>query len=135
MHIESDPPGASVETVTGRIGVTPLNIAERDLYPNRYPQQRAHLYGKVIISKPGCAGLVRRVSRDDIRDGLRVRLACLPPTSPAPAPAVGPRPSEVADPVSERRLRQLKVLQELLEEGLISVQQEAEIRRRILEQQ
>jgi len=135
LRIDSDPPGASVETVTGQRGVTPLSIAQRDLYPNRYPQQRADLYGKVIIRKPGCADLVRRVTVDDIRDGLSVRLECPTSTPDVPAAAVGSRPSERLDPLLERRLRQLKTLQELVDDGIISAQQEADIRRRILERQ
>lgn len=135
LRIDSQPPGASVETVTGHRGVTPLTIAQRDLYPNRYPQQRADLYGKVVIRKPGCVEVVRRVTLDDIRDGLSLRLDCSTPTPAAPAEAVGSLPSTAVEQVSERRLRQLKVLQELLDEGIISAQQEAGIRKRILERQ
>lgn len=135
LVIDSQPPAASVETVTGHRGVTPLSVARRDLYPNRYPQQRADLYGKVVIRKPGCADVVRRVTLDDIRDGLHVRLECSTPIPAGSAAADGARPSEVVERVSERRLRQLKVLQELLDEGIISAQQEAGIRRRILERQ
>ena len=135
LRIDSEPSGASVETVAGRLGVTPLSIAVRDLYPNRYPQQRAKLYGQVMIRKPGCADVVRRVTRDDMRDGLSVRLACAPLTPAASAATAGPPPSEAVDRVSERRLRQLEVLQELLDGGIISAQREAQLRTRILKRQ
>lgn len=132
LRIESDPSGASVETVTGQLGTTPLTVAQRDLYPNRYPPQRTALYGKVIIRRAGCADLVRRVTLDDIREGLRVRLTC---STAAAGAATGLPPSapEPAQPGPARRLRQLQVLQELLDDGVISAQQENELRRRILE--
>lgn len=53
-----------------------------------------------------------------------------PTATPAPP---SPAPATPSDTVSQRRLRQLQVLQELLDEGLLSPTEEQRVRRRILE--
>ena len=42
------------ELVKGKRGVTPLSITEREIYPSTYPDAKVDLYGKVVVSKPGC---------------------------------------------------------------------------------
>lgn len=56
-----------------------------------------------------------------------------PTTAPAASAAFAPAPANPSDTVSQRRLRQLQVLQELLDEGLLSPAEEQRVRRRILE--
>lgn len=142
--VDSQPPGAQVHTITGRQGVTPAFVSERDVYPNTYPPDRQALYGKVILRKAGCTEYTKRITLDDIREGLNAKLEC----EPAPRPAAEaadqtPRPASTAqarprrpEPNKEnppqRRLRQLRVLEELREEGLLSAEEERTIRRRIL---
>jgi len=142
IRVESTPDGAAVSTIVGRLGVTPLNITERDIYPNTYSEEKLDLYGKVILSKPGCKTVTRRVTLDDIKDGLDVRLDCSAATpvadrkaavKPRAIPQPEPSAAPVAEPLSARRLRQLKVLNELLEDGLITAEQERVIRTRIFE--
>lgn len=141
LRIESTPSAAEVELIGGKVGVTPLTIDERDIYPNNYPDARTDLYGTVVLRHPGCESLRHRVTRSDISRGLNLHLDCgntaaqnaaLPaepsPTSSASAP-VTTVPSET---ISQRRLHQLQVLQELLDEGLISPAEEQRVRRRIL---
>lgn len=150
LRIESDPPGAEVLLIGGKAGYTPLTIGERALYPNDYPDDKAHLYGTVTLRRAGCETVVHRVTLDDIERGLNVTLDCgapsagraapagkpeAPGSAASPAPAVrsgasGPAATEAA---SQRRLRQLQVLQELLDEGLIDSAEERRIRRRLLE--
>lgn len=144
LRIESDPPGAEVLLIGGTAGYTPLTIGERALYPNDYPDAKAHLYGTVTLRRAGCETVVHRVTLDDIARGLNVTLDCaavadargVPAASAAPAaptmPEVAREPAP-ADAASQRRLRQLQVLQELLDEGLISAAEEQRIRRRLLE--
>jgi len=144
--VESTPEGADVFVIGGRRGRTPLSLSERDIYPNWYPDDQAHLYGMVILRKAGCAEYSRRLSLDDIKSGLQAQLDChqqAVPAEPAAVPpaaatASGPGPEpEVSAPASsaalmQRRLLQLKVLQELLDDGLITETEERTIRRRIL---
>lgn len=155
LRIESDPPGAEVLLIGGSAGHTPLTVGERAIYPNDYPDDRAHLYGTVTLRRAGCETYVHRVTLDDIERGLHVTLDC--GAAPVPAaravPAIEPeRPPPLSGPptltprapiatgapvasesVSQRRLRQLQVLQELLDEGLITPAEEQRIRRKLLE--
>lgn len=140
LRIESVPVGADVELIGGRAGVTPLSISERDIYPNNYPDARADLYGMVVLSHPGCEPLRHRVTMGDLKQGLQLRLDCiaaaLPPaaTSPSASPALSTMPAPAArETLSEKRLHQLQVLQELLDEGLISPAEEQRVRRLILQ--
>lgn len=142
IRIESTPGGAAVSTIVGKRGVTPLSITERDIYPNTYPDAKVDLYGKVVVSKPGCETITRRVTLDDIKNGLDIRLDCAASTPVADRKTVGqpqaiPKPEKSAtskaEPLSERRLRQLKVLDELFEDKLISAEEERAIRKRIFE--
>lgn len=145
LRIESVPTAAEVELIGGKAGVTPLTINERDIYPNNYADARADLYGMVVLRHAGCEPLRHRVTRSDIEEGLHLRLDCgataaaqlevppaLPPARTAPAPSTAPA-SAARETDPQRRLRQLQVLQELLDEGLISPAEERRIRRRILQ--
>jgi len=142
IRIESTPDGAEVTTIVGKHGVTPLSITERDIYPNTYPEAKVDLYGKVVVSKPGCETITRRVTLDETKNGLDIQLDCTASTPVADRKAVAkpraiPKPeqstSSVAEPLSARRLRQLKVLDELLDDMLISAEEERAIRKRIFE--
>lgn len=147
LRIETDPPGAEVLLIGGKAGYTPLTIGERALYPNDYPDDQAHLYGVVTLRREGCKTVAHRVTLDDLGRGLNVALDCGAPSAVpggnpgAPASAASPVaavPSSSSGPVagesvSQRRLRQLQVLQELLDEGLIDSVEEQRIRRRLLE--
>lgn len=142
IRIESTPAGAAVNTIVGEQGVTPLSITERDIYPNTYPDAKVDLYGKVVISKSGCKTITRRVTLNDIKTGLDIRLDCMEST-PVVKLEAGGKPQAIRKPeqsatsateaLSERRLRQLKVLNELLDDKLISAEEEQSIRKRIFE--
>lgn len=144
LRIETDPPGAEVLLIGGKVGYTPLTINERALYPNDYRDDQAHLYGTVTLRRAGCETVVHSVTLDDLGRGLNVTLDCSTPSAVRTAPAGSPEaPVSVASPApavsaatetaSQRRLRQLRVLQELLDEGLIDSAEEQRIRRRLLE--
>ena len=151
FRVDSEPDGAWVFTIGGRAGTTPLTLSERDIYPNSYPPEEVDLYGLIILRRDGCTDYRRRVTRSDIEQGILARLDCgasaadvapaeLVPEPPAPRPAPA-RPSAVsvsppdatAESPAQRRLRQLRVIQELHDEGLLSDAEEQSIRRRILE--
>ena len=150
LRIETDPPGAEVLLIGGKAGYTPLTIDERALYPNDYRDDEAHLYGTVTLRRAGCGTVVHRVTLDDLGRGLNVTLDCGAPSdvraasagkaetsvsAASPTPAVPPTATgaTATEAVSQRRLRQLQVLQELLDEGLIDSAEEQRIRRRLLE--
>lgn len=143
LRIASTPSAAEVELIGGRAGVTPLTISERDIYPNDYPDAREDMYGMVVLRHTGCEPLRHRVTQTDIKQGLQLRLDCDVATvqsrtaaaAPAPEPhaLAAPPPLEPSSAVPQRRLRQLQVLQELLDEGLISPAEEQRVRRRILQ--
>lgn len=137
LRIESTPSAAEVELIGGKVGVTPLTVNERDIYPNSYPDARAELYGTVTLRHAGCEPLRHRVTLDDLKQDLRLRLDCTVSTAPAarpvPAPSVARLPPAPTQTLPQRRLRQLQVLQELLDEGLISPAEEQRVRRKILQ--
>jgi len=142
IRIESTPAGAAVSTIVGKHGATPLSITERDIYPNSYPEAKVDLYGKVVISQSGCKTVTRRITIDDIKTGLDIQLDCTESTPVVKLEAAG-KPQAIQKPeqsatstteaLSERRLRQLKVLNELLDDKLISADEEQAIRKRIFE--
>ena len=142
--VDSTPAGADVFVIGGKLGKTPIRLSERDIYPNWYPDEQAHLYGMIILRKTGCNEFSKRLTLDDIGKGVQVRLDCsqdaasaeqAPPavnaqqTPPMGSGATGQsnRPATM-----QRRLLQLKVLQELLDDGLITEEEERTIRKRIL---
>lgn len=139
LRIESTPSAAEVELIGGVAGTTPLTVSERDIYPNNYPDARAALYGTVTLRHAGCEPLQHRVTLGDLKQDLHLRLDCVAAkTGPVPRPAQAATPSAKQPPASpqtlpQRRLRQLQVLQELLDEGLISPAEEQRVRRRILQ--
>lgn len=145
LRIESTPPGAEVFLIGGRSGQTPLEISEREIYPNDYPDDQAYLYGTVTLRHAGCTPRVHRVTLEDIELGLHITLDCEDETLSAGAsthsgtlvtPASldsGTTPPTESESLYQRRLRQLQVLQELLDEGLMSADEERRIRRRLLE--
>ncbi|MCG3169400.1 MAG: hypothetical protein CALGDGBN_00918 [Pseudomonadales bacterium] len=137
LRIASDPPGAEVILIGGPAGHTPLTVSERAIYPNDYRDDQAALYGLVTLRRAGCATAVQRVTLEHLEHGMHVTLDCDPrvagtqrtiDTSGTSAPAAAATP----ETLPARRLRQLQVLQELLDEGLISAGEEARIRRRLL---
>ncbi len=149
FRVDSEPDGARVFTIGGRVGTTPLTLSERDIYPNSYPPEDVDLYGVIILRRDGCTDYRRRVTRSDIEQGILTRLDCEaspaavvpavqvpePPVSrpvSARAPAAS-APDAATESPAQRRLRQLRVIQELHEEGLLSDAEEQGIRRRILE--
>jgi len=146
--VESDPAGAEVVTITGRHGTTPVTLDERDLFPNRYPPEKVDKYGVVTLRRDGCRELNIRPGEEDIVRGLSLELVCgqnaasdpvqtsARPDNGQPAPpAQRATAPESDDPDrASKKLEQLRFLQELLEEGLITPEEEAIIRRRILRQ-
>jgi hypothetical protein len=135
--VSSEPSGARVWSITGELGTTPLGIGERSIYPNRFPEERIDEYGKLFVSHPGCSTLTHSVTVDEVANGVSLIMDCRPGVvrvAVEDLDAVGPMARETppAPHAAERRLRQLRVLEELLEDGIISAEEERSIRRRLL---
>ncbi|HSH27870.1 MAG TPA: hypothetical protein VK972_08935 [Wenzhouxiangella sp.] len=137
FEIESKPAGAEVITITGNHGATPLTLTERDIYPNSYRPERQSQYGVITLRKAGCQDMNIRPGESDIVNGLSLVLDCGAGASAgdtAPAlPAGRPAGANDDEPAS-KKLAQLRFLQDLLDEGLITADEEATIRKRILQQ-
>jgi hypothetical protein len=138
IEIRSQPSGADVFVIGGRVGTTPTTITERDIYPNTYKPEQQHLYGKVILRKQGCEPYSRQLTLTDIKNGLDVQLRCderVAATAGKAPISMSPKTPETDPPepnVAKRRLQQLRVIQQLREEGLMSPEEERRIRKRIL---
>lgn len=125
IAIESDPPGAEVYVMGEKLGVTPLNISSKDVFPNLYPHEKLSLYGKVTLKKAGCADFTQAVSMQTSSNGLHAQLDCGDLNPAASARAAVPRVNETV----EQRLNRIK---DLLSKGLISEEEASKARERIL---
>lgn len=160
--VSSVPEGADVYVMGNKKGVTPMRIYQQDLYPASYNLNKEHLYGKVQLKKTGCTTYTRRLSRSEISGGLNVKLDCRNRKTTHPVPVMNEPSSvdpvkapETASPaisykprtnsqdrqstspelsVHERKLQQLKSLQQLREEGMLSEEEERALRKKILKE-
>lgn len=136
--VETDPAGAEVVTITGDHGTTPLTLTERDIYPNSYRPDQQSQYGVVTLRKPGCREMNIRPGDHDIVNGLSLALDCgsgAAADETASGPAATDRPAPANDDgLAAKKIARLRFLQDLLDEGLITADEEATIRKRILEQ-
>jgi hypothetical protein len=124
FKIESSPSGAAVYVMGENIGVTPLEISHKDVFPNIYPREKESLYGKIILKKAGCKDYTRTISGDISSYGLHAKLEC---ADLNPAPSAAPAPSETV----EQRLDKIK---DLLNKGLITEEEAKKARERILKE-
>ena len=130
--VDSAPVGASVLVLGETMGQTPLTLNTRDVFPQSFPGEKQHLYGRIELTYPGCEPFITTVSSRIINEGLTARLACREQpatavTHPAPSPSSPtPQPLEL-----KPRLKQLK---QLFEEGLISEEEYATKRQQLLQE-
>jgi hypothetical protein len=126
IKIESDPSGAEVYVMGEKVGVTPLQISHKDVFPNIYPKEKVSVYGRVTLKKAGCSDFTRTISSEISNVGLRAQLDCvdMKPASPKTSGDV-PRISETV----EQRLDKIK---DLLNKGLITEEEAKKAREHIL---
>jgi hypothetical protein len=126
IKIESDPSGAAVYVMGEKVGVTPLKISHKDVFPNTYPKEKESVYGRITLKKEGCSDFTRTVSAEIGNAGLHARLDC-GDINPAPSKTSrdAPRSSETV----EQRLDKIK---DLLNKGLITEEEAKQARERIL---
>lgn len=119
IKIESDPSGADVYAMGEKIGVTPIKISHKDVFPNIYPKEKESVYGTVTLKKAGCTDYTRTVSMEISSVGLRAKLEC------ADTKTNAPRISETV----EQRLDKIKDLQN---KGMITEEEAKKARERVL---
>jgi PEGA domain len=126
IRIDSDPSGAEVYVMGEKVGVTPLAIRRKDVFPVTYPKEKELLYGKVILKKQGCLDFPKTVNPKIIDAGLHAQLECgdMAPASP-PAAREAPR----LNATIEQRLEKIK---ELLNKGLITEEEAKKARASVL---
>ena len=100
-----------------RVGVTPLTLDEKTIFPLTYPEEKQALYGAVELRKADCSNAMQRVSTRALEQGVHIKLDC------------AGEPVEAEKPGIELRLRQLQALRD---KGLVTEQEAREIRLRIL---
>ena len=131
VAVSSDPTGADVYVMGTKLGTTPASIPLAAVFPPTYTSDAQRLYGTVELRHAGCAPVTQTVSTRAVARGVHVKLDCGPAKPPdAAAPA-----AEAAGPVDvplapEQRLRQLR---DWLDQGLITEDEAADARRRILD--
>jgi len=126
IKIESIPTGAEVYVMGEKIGVTPLNISHKDVFPNIYPHEKESVYGRVNLKKAGCADFTRTISTEISSNGLRAQLDCKDTNS------VSPNPSSTAPTVSETVEQRLNRIKDLQSKGSITEDEAKKARERIL---
>jgi hypothetical protein len=122
IKVESVPTGADVYVMGKKIGVTPLEISRRQVFPNTYPSEKESLYGRIILKKDGCSELNRTVNAEISNAGLHARLDC---------GDLNPATSGIStsNQTVEQRLEKIK---DLLNKGLITDEEAKKARERII---
>jgi len=129
FKVESLPSGADVYVMGEKIGITPMMVSRKDVFPNIYPHDKESLYGKVMIKKEGCFEYTRPVSAEISSKGLHAKLDCT--TNKAIRQEAMPGTIAVAHDreTVEQRLEKIK---DLLGKGLITEEEASKARERIL---
>jgi len=129
FKVESMPSGADVYVMGEKIGITPVMVSRRDVFPNIYPHDKESLYGKVTIKKEGCFEYTRPVSAEISSKGLQAKLDCT--TYKSIQEDVVPGSIAVAHDRAtvEQRLEKIK---DLFDKGLITEEEAKKTRERIL---
>ncbi|MGA8147171.1 MAG: PEGA domain-containing protein [Gallionellaceae bacterium] len=126
VKIESDPSGASVYVMGEKVGVTPLKISRKDVFPITYPKEKESLYGTVTLKKAGCSDFTKTVNSEITNVGLNAQLDCggMKPASPLKS-----EDAPHGDETVEGRLNKIK---DLLNKGLITEDEAKKARERVL---
>lgn len=126
ISVESDPAGADVYVMGKNVGVAPLEIHQRDVFPPTYSPDQQPLYGIIVLRKTGCKDYTQPADMDAYHYGIKAKLVC---GEQKPAEAARTNQNEENTSV-EKRLQQLKGLQD---KGLITDDEAKAARKRILE--
>lgn len=124
-------PAAAVVVMGQELGVTPLTVPVKAVFPSHYPPEQELLYGRITLKKEGCKDHVATVSGTVLSRGINVQLDCSANPAPAPDPArTSTQPPSAAAHSPSQRLRQLE---DIYGQGLISDEEYRQLRQRILD--
>jgi hypothetical protein len=126
IKVESEPSGAEVYVMGDKIGVTPIQVSQKDVFPNTYSKEKESMYGRITLKKVGCADYTRTVSVEISSVGLRAQLEC-GDMYPAMSRASGKAPR-----ISETVEQRLDKIKDLLSKGLITEDEARKARERVL---
>lgn len=130
IRIQSVPPGADVYVMGEKVGMTPLKLDQKAVFPNTYPKEKESLYGKVTLKKAGCSDYVKTVNSKIMDVGLKATLDCgqsAPQYQQGSAPQYS-MPARMSKTV-EQRLEEIKDLQS---KGLITEDEARKAREHVL---
>jgi hypothetical protein len=135
IFIESEPSGASVHAMGKRLGSTPVIVSHQDVFPVTYDPGQENLYGDLLLRKDGCQDYRQRVNSAILRKGAQVKLDCAElTTKPSSTQASQDKQPDIAAPIPATLKQRLMRLNELHQDGLITDEEYAAARRRILEE-
>lgn len=123
IKIDSVPSGAEVYVMGEKLGLTPLEVSRKDVFPNTYPSNKESLYGRIILKKEGCSDYTRTVSGEISNSGLHAKLAC------GDIDTASPKETPGSNQTVEQRLDKIK---DLLNKGLITDDEAKKARERVL---
>ncbi len=125
ISVESNPSGAEVYVMGKKVGITPLEVRQIDVFPLTYSPEQQSLYGTIVLRHVGCQDYTQRVTATAYGRGVKAKLDCVQ------KPAETTRTEQKdADASIENRLQKVKELQD---KGLITEEEAKATRRRILE--
>jgi PEGA domain len=125
IKVDSVPSGADVYVMGEKVGVTPLEISRKEVFPNTFPGNKESVYGRITVKKEGCSDYTRTVNAEISNNGLHAKLDCGDIYPASPGTSNIPRTSETV----EQRLEKIKDLQD---KGLITEEEAKKARARVL---
>lgn len=126
IKIESEPSGAAVYVMDKMVGITPLQISNKDVFPPIYPKEKESLYGSVTLKLAGCSDFTRTIDSKIINAGLHAQLDC---GDAKPASSQTSSDSHSSKESVEQRLDKIK---DFLNKGLITEEEARKARERVL---
>jgi len=135
IAVDSEPSGATVYVMGEVLGNTPLVVQLQDVFPTVYTPDQQDLYGMVILKKDGCQDYLQGVSSAIMSKGVKAKLDCTEVAAeqtPTQIPQSNQSGIDVPAPTSLKQ--RLIRLEELHRDGLITDEEYAAARRRILDE-
>ena len=135
ISVASEPSGASVHAMGKTLGRTPLVINHQDVFPVTYDPDQEDLYGDLLLRKEGCQDYRQRVNSANLKKGIQIKLDCAGLTTKQPSTQVPQdKPPAIEIPIPATLKERLVRLNALHQDGLITDDEYAAARHRILEE-
>ncbi len=131
VKVESNPSGADVYVMGEKVGVTPLKIEQKTLFPLNYPKEKESLYGKITLKKSGCQDYVKGVNAKILKVGIKARMDC-GDLNPQSAEGSYGGSVKAVPRMSESIEQRLAHIKELQEKGLITEDEAKKARDHVL---